>query len=118
MSLQAFIVIIHDPPRLHFEAVKLLNFDFNEDSDPSPCVISLRLGPKRIFWIRSYRYCFFFFEFVLKNNCLYRYGPCESYKIEMQLISSPFLYVICIERYLSSRCYTIVSLKFVTIVTL
>jgi hypothetical protein len=34
MSPQAFDVSVHCPPRLNFEPVKLLNFDFNADPDP------------------------------------------------------------------------------------
>ncbi len=34
LSLQASIVIVHGPPWLHFEPLKLLNVDFNADPDP------------------------------------------------------------------------------------
>jgi hypothetical protein len=33
-SLRASIVSVHFHPRLYFEPLKLLNFDFNADSDP------------------------------------------------------------------------------------
>jgi hypothetical protein len=29
-------VSVHGPPPLHFESLKLLNFDFNADPDPDP----------------------------------------------------------------------------------
>jgi hypothetical protein len=28
-------VSVHGPPRLHFESLKLLNYDFNADPDPA-----------------------------------------------------------------------------------
>jgi hypothetical protein len=36
ISLQAFIVSVHGPPRLFFEPLKPLNFFFNADLDPDP----------------------------------------------------------------------------------
>jgi hypothetical protein len=36
LILQASIVSVHDPPRLCFEPLDLLNFDFNADPDPDP----------------------------------------------------------------------------------
>jgi hypothetical protein len=35
LSLNASIVSVHGPPRLHFETLKLLNFDNNADPDPA-----------------------------------------------------------------------------------
>jgi hypothetical protein len=36
LSIQAFTVSVHDPPRLHLVPLKLLNFDFNANPDPAP----------------------------------------------------------------------------------
>jgi hypothetical protein len=36
LSLHAYIVSVHVPPRLHFEPLKLLNLDFKADPDPDP----------------------------------------------------------------------------------
>jgi hypothetical protein len=33
LSLHASIVSVHGPPRLDYEPIKLLNFDFNADPD-------------------------------------------------------------------------------------
>jgi hypothetical protein len=34
VTLHASIVSVHGPPRLHFEPLKRLNFDFDADPDP------------------------------------------------------------------------------------
>ncbi len=34
LSLQASILSVHGPPRIHSDPRKLLNFDFNADPDP------------------------------------------------------------------------------------
>jgi hypothetical protein len=36
LGLQDSIVSVHGSPRLHFEPLKLLNFDFNAYPDPQP----------------------------------------------------------------------------------
>jgi hypothetical protein len=36
LSLHASIVSVHGPPRLNFQPLKLLNLDFNVDSDRDP----------------------------------------------------------------------------------
>jgi hypothetical protein len=40
LRLQTSIVRVNGPPRLHFEPLKLLNFDFNANADPDPALHS------------------------------------------------------------------------------
>jgi hypothetical protein len=40
LSLQASLVSVHGPPRLHFEPIKFQKFDLNADPDSDPAIRS------------------------------------------------------------------------------